>query len=180
MRRLSALHDEIRAHGDCGVELCEACSQLVSGEGDPFAEVMLVGEAPGAEEDLQARPFVGSAGKVLDALLSEAGLERRDVYITNLLKARPPRNRDPCVSELKHHLPWLERQLALIQPKLIVALGRYALAYFAPGAKLAEVHGRLIRDGDRALFPMYHPAAALSRETLIADAQALGAALRET
>ena len=154
---------------------------MVPGEGNPLAEVMIVGEAPGAREDEQGRPFVGRAGKLLDELLGEAGLEREQVYITNVVKARPPGNRDPRADEVAHCMPWLETQLALIGPRLVVPLGRHALAHFAPAAKIAEVHGKPVIERGRALFPMYHPAAALYnqklRATLLEDARALGAAL---
>jgi DNA polymerase len=142
---------------------------------------MLVGEAPGKSEDEQGRPFVGRSGKLLDELLAAAGLERGDVYITNVVKARPPGNRDPKPAEVAHWMPVLERQLALVRPRLIVPLGRHALAHFAPGAKVTQAHGTLLMEGDRALFPMYHPAAALRgrslRETLFADARRLPEAL---
>ena len=180
---LEALHEEIRRHGGCGFEPCETATNMVPGEGSPTAEVMIVGEAPGASEDRQGRPFVGRAGKLLDELLAEAGLERGDVYITNVLKARPPRNRDPRADEVAHHMPWLEQQLALVQPRLVVPLGRHALAHFAPDAKISEVHGQRLLERDRALFPMYHPAAALHakglRATLFEDARRLPAALDE-
>jgi DNA polymerase len=144
---------------------------------------MLVGEAPGASEDAQGRPFVGRAGKLLDELLAEAGLERDDVYITNVVKARPPGNRDPRADEVAHHMPWLERELELVDPRLVVPLGRHALRHFARDAKISEVHGELLERGGRPLFPMYHPAAALRarglRETLFEDARALPAALEQ-
>ena len=143
---------------------------------------MLVGEAPGASEDKQGRPFVGRSGKLLDALLAEAGLERADVFITNVVKARPPGNRDPKADEVAHHLPWLERQLALIRPRVIVPVGRHALAHFAPGRKITEVHGTLIEAGERRLVPWLHPSAALRnqdlRQTLFEDARALPTQLR--
>jgi uracil-DNA glycosylase len=180
---LEALHEEIRAHGGCGFEPCETATNMVPGEGSPTAEVMIVGEAPGASEDREGRPFVGRAGKLLDELLAEAGLERGDVFITNVVKARPPGNRDPRADEVAHHMPWLEQQLALIQPRLVVPLGRHALAHFAPDEKISEVHGQLHYVRERALFPMYHPAAALRtrrlRETLFEDARRLPAALEE-
>ena len=139
---------------------------------------MVVGEAPGRNEDEQGRPFVGRAGKLLDELLAEAGLEREQVFITNVVKARPPGNRDPRAAEVAHHMPWLEAQLALIQPRLVVPLGRHALARFDPAAKIADVHGRPHRAGGRELFPLYHPAAALHggklRAALVEDARALG------
>jgi DNA polymerase len=178
---LEALHEEIRTHGGCGFEVCEAAANMVPGEGDPDADVMIVGEAPGASEDKQGRPFVGRAGRLLDELLAEAGLEREQVYITNVVKARPPGNRDPRKDEVAHHMPWLEAQLALIQPRLVVPLGRHALAHFSDDAKISEVHGTEVTERGRSLFPMYHPAAALHnqslRETLFADARALKQAL---
>jgi DNA polymerase len=154
---------------------------MVPGEGDPDAEIMIVGEAPGKNEDEQGRPFVGRAGKLLDELLAEAGLEREQVYITNVVKARPPGNRDPRADEVAHHMPWLEEQLALIQPRLVVPLGRHALAHFSDTAKISEVHGTEVTERGRTLFPLYHPAAALYnqslRATLFDDARALKRAL---
>lgn len=183
-RELDELAEEIRAHkgAGCGFEVCETCTQLVPGTGPASAEIVIVGEAPGAKEDAAGVPFVGAAGKLLDTLLAEAQIPREAVFITNVVKARPPKNRDPKKDEVAHHWPWLERQLEIIQPQLLVPLGRHALARFAPDAKIAEVHGTAITDDEgRALFPLYHPAAALYngglRATLFADAQALRAAL---
>jgi uracil-DNA glycosylase family 4 len=177
MDALEALHEEIRTHRGCGFEICEEATNLVPGEGSPTADVMIVGEAPGASEDKQGRPFVGRAGRFLDDLLAQAGMAREDVYITNVVKARPPGNRDPRASEVEHHLPWLEQQLALVRPRVVIPLGRHALAHFAPNEKISEVHGRLIVDGDRRLVPWFHPAAALHnqrlRETLVQDARSL-------
>jgi DNA polymerase len=153
----------------------------VPGEGDPQAEVMLVGEAPGATEDALGRPFVGRAGKLLDEALAQAGLARSDVWITNVVKARPPGNRDPRAAEVAHWLPVLERELELVDPRVVVPLGRHALAHFAPGARISEVHGTPLPFGARTLFPLYHPAAALRgtalRETFFADARRLRAPL---
>ena len=180
---LEALHEQIRTHGGCGFEPCETATNMVPGEGSPTAEVMVVGEAPGASEDRQGRPFVGRAGRLLDELLAAASLGREDVYITNVLKARPPGNRDPRADEVAHSMPWLEEQLALIQPRLVVPLGRHALKHFDRDAKISEVHGQVVHARDRALYPMYHPAAALHarglRETLFEDARGLPAALDE-
>jgi uracil-DNA glycosylase len=174
---LDELHEEIRSHGGCGFEICENATNIVPGEGNPDADVMLVGEAPGASEDKQGRPFVGRAGKLLDQLLEAAGLVRDDVFITNVVKARPPGNRDPKAAEVAHHMPWLEQQLALIQPAVVIPVGRHALAHFAPGQKISEVHGRLIVERERRLVAWLHPAAALRnrdlRETLFEDARAL-------
>lgn len=179
--QLDAIAEEIRGHLPCGFEPCESCTTFVPGEGDPHARVVLVGEAPGANEDKQGRPFVGAAGKFLDTLLGEAGLAREDTFITNVLKARPPGNRDPRPDEVAHSWPWLDAQLAVIEPALIVPLGRHALARFAPEARIADVHGRRLQAGGRALFPLYHPAAALHggrlRSVLIEDARLLGQAL---
>jgi uracil-DNA glycosylase len=177
MDALDTLHEEIRTHTGCGFEICAAATNIVPGEGSHSADVMLVGEAPGASEDKRGRPFVGRAGKFLDQLLGEAGLARDDVFITNVVKARPPGNRDPKAGEVAHYLPWLEQQLALVRPSVVIPLGRHALAHFAPGEKITEVHGTLLVAGDRQLVPWLHPAAALRnqglRETLIQDARAL-------
>jgi uracil-DNA glycosylase family 4 len=181
--RLAELAGEIRAHrgAHCGFEPCETCTQLVPGEGPAGASIVIVGEAPGAKEDAAGVPFVGSAGKLLDQLLVEAGVTRAGVFITNVLKARPPKNRDPRSVEVAHHRPWLEAQLEIIRPALLVPLGRHALARFAPSARIAEVHGTVLEAEGRRLFPLYHPAAALYngglRTTLVQDAQALGRAL---
>lgn len=179
---LNTLHEEIVAHGGCGFEPCETATRMVPGEGSAAADVLLVGEAPGANEDRLGRPFVGRAGAVLDQLLEAAGLARADVWITNVVKARPPKNRDPKAPEVAHCMPWLEAEVALIRPRVIVPLGRHALKHFAPEARIAEVHGTLVTVGDRSLFPLYHPAAAIYNrsllETLFADARALAAVLR--
>ncbi len=153
------------------------------GEGPEDAEVMVLGEAPGRFEDEQGRPFVGRAGRFLDELLAEAGLDRASVFITNVVKARPPRNRDPTRAEVEHWMPVLEQQLGLVSPRLVVPLGRHALAHFAPAARIGDVHGKLTLERSRALYPLYHPAAALRstklRETLFADARGLPGALAE-
>lgn len=142
---------------------------------------MVIGEAPGASEDKEGRPFVGRSGRLLDELLAAGGLDRATVFITNVVKARPPGNRDPRADEVAHHLPWLEAQLAIVRPRLVVPLGRHALAHFSDGLKISEVHGRRITERGRELFPLYHPAAALHnqglRGTLFDDARALAAEL---
>jgi DNA polymerase len=181
---LEAVAAEIRAHkgAGCGFEVCETCTQLVPGVGPADAAIVIVGEAPGAKEDAAGVPFVGAAGKFLDTLLAEARVARDDVFITNVVKARPPKNRDPKKDEVAHHRPWLDRQMEIIAPQLLVPLGRHALARFAPEAKIADAHGRVLETDDHRLFPLYHPAAALYngglRATLMEDARALGAALR--
>jgi uracil-DNA glycosylase family 4 len=180
-KRLDAIAKEIVGHVPCGFEICEQATNLVPGEGSATAKVMIVGEAPGAKEDETGRPFVGGAGRLLDELLAEAGLERGDVFITNVVKARPPGNRDPKADEVAHHLPWLEAQLDVIRPELLVPLGRHALKRFAPDTTITKAHGRVVEHDGRTLFPMYHPAAALRnpklRETLHEDARALREAL---
>ncbi len=180
--RLDAIAEEVRGHVPCGFEICEQATNLVPGEGNPDAEIVVVGEAPGASEDKAGRPFVGRAGKLLDELLAEAGVERGDVFITNVVKARPPGNRDPKAPEVEHHLPWLLAQLDVIAPQLVVPLGRHALAHFVPDVKISEAHGKVVERDGRRVFPMYHPAAALHnqslRGTLHEDARALGASLR--
>lgn len=196
--RLDAIAAELRAHLPCPSKPCATCTQLVAGEGDPQAAVVIVGEAPGAKEDAAGRPFVGPSGRLLDLLLAEAGLSRGSVFITNVVKARPPGNRDPTREEVAHHWPWLAAQLDAIAPRLVVPLGRHALGRFAGTGKgaptIGEVHGRVLEvpaDPDalpfarpaRTLFPLYHPAAALHspplRVTLFDDARALGLAVRD-
>jgi uracil-DNA glycosylase family 4 len=180
--RLDAIAEQIRAHRPCGFECCETATNLVAGEGAADADVVIVGEAPGAHEDEQGRPFVGQAGRMLEALLEHAGLARADVFITNVVKGRPPANRDPRPDEVAHSWPWLEAQLAVVEPALVVPLGRHALRRFAPELKIGAVRGEAIEAGGRRLFPLYHPAAALHngglRATLVADAQRLGEHLR--
>ena len=179
--RLAAIAEEIDGHLPCELEICNAATNLVPGEGNPDADVVFVGEAPGASEDKQGRPFVGNAGRLLDGLLQEAGLVRGDVFITNVVKARPPKNRDPRTTEVRHYLPWLLAQLDVIEPRLVIPLGRHPLAHFAPDVKISDAHGRTLETERWRLFPMFHPAAALHnpslRETLHADARALRAAL---
>jgi DNA polymerase len=180
--RLDAIAAEICAHLPCGFEPCESCASFVPGEGAADARVVFVGEAPGANEDRSGRPFVGAAGRFLDTLLAEAGLSRSEIFITNVLKSRPPGNRDPRADEVAHSWPWLEAQLAVIEPEVIVPLGRHALARFDPAVKIADVHGRPHEARGLSLFPLYHPAAALHggklRSALIDDARALGEWLR--
>ena len=175
---LDALRADLAGHAGCGFALCAGCTQLVPGDGPAEAAVMLVGEAPGAAEDLEGRPFVGRSGRLLFEALAAAGIAREAVYVTNVVKARPPGNRDPRADEVAHHRPWLETELALVAPRLVVPVGRHALKHFAPAAKIGEVHGRTLAAGEQTLFPLYHPAAALRstalRETLFADARTLG------
>jgi uracil-DNA glycosylase family 4 len=153
----------------------------VPGEGNPLSDVLLVGEGPGAREDATGRPFVGPAGQLLDELLASIGWARQHVFIANVVKCRPPGNRDPERDEINACRPYLDRQEAALDPAVIVTLGRHSLRRYLPDARIGEVHGRLRRSGGRFVFPMYHPAAALHqsslRETLFADMRGLPAAL---
>ena len=159
MSELEELHQQIASCPDC--DLCRTRTRAVPGEGPPNAEVLFVGEAPGFYEDQQARPFVGPAGRFLDELIASAGLRRDQVFITNVVKCRPPNNRDPLPGEVDACRKYLQRQIELIQPKIIVSLGRYSLAWFSPREAISKVHGQAkVRDGVY-FMPMYHPAAAL-------------------
>jgi uracil-DNA glycosylase family 4 len=164
--RLEAIAAEIRAHRGCGFEPCETCTNPVPGEGDPRAAIAFVGEAPGRQEDAQGRPFVGGAGRLLDELLASVDLERADVFITNVLKARPPGNRDPRAGEIAHSWPWLSEQLELVRPRIVVPLGRHALGCFVPGTTITATRGTLQRVSGWAFYPMLHPAAALRARDL--------------
>jgi DNA polymerase len=179
---LEDLAGEIRVCTRC--DLHSVANRAVPGEGPADARVMLVGEAPGFNEDKQGRPFVGAAGRVLEELLGEAGLRRDEVYITNVVKHRPPNNRDPLPNELAACLPWLERQMEIINPQVIVTLGRFSLGTFFPGSMISKVHGEVREKEGRHYFAMYHPAAALHqerlRQTLLEDARTLGGFLRES
>lgn len=158
-------------------ELAAQATNLVMGDGDLDADIVFIGEAPGKNEDEQGLPFVGASGKFLNEMLAQAGMERSDVYITNIVKYRPPNNRDPSPAEKRAFLPYLLRQLEIIGPKVIITLGRHSMEYFLPSAKIGEVHGkpeRIQLDGrSLVIVPLYHPAAALYngslRQTLIAD-----------
>ncbi|MFL5819135.1 MAG: uracil-DNA glycosylase [Solirubrobacteraceae bacterium] len=165
--RLEEIAAEIRAHRGCGFEPCETATHPVPGEGSPDAELFLVGEAPGRQEDRQGRPFVGAAGMVLEALLASIGLARQEVFITNVLKSRPPGNRDPKPDEVFHSWPWLAAQLAAVDPRVVVPLGRWALHCLIPGQRISQAHGRTIEHEGRLYFPLYHPAASLRIRPLL-------------
>ncbi len=158
-------------------ELAAQATQLVMGEVNPDAEVVFIGEAPGAKEDQLGRPFVGAAGKFLDEMLESINLQRSDIYITNIVKYRPPGNRDPLPEEVAAFKPYLLKQLAIIQPQLVVFLGRHAMNVFLPDLKISEVHGRAFRRGGQVYMPLYHPAAALynggMRKSLLEDFSAI-------
>lgn len=142
-------------------ELAAGAKQLVFGSGTPFADVVFVGEAPGAKEDELGEPFVGAAGAFLNEMLKSINLERRDVYITNIVKYRPPGNRDPQPDEIAAFVPYLKLQLAVIQPKLVVFLGRHSMSVFLPELKISQAHGRALKKDGQVCLPLYHPAAAL-------------------
>jgi uracil-DNA glycosylase family 4 len=165
---LTQLHQTIRSCKDCGLHATR--TQAVPGVGPCPANVMIVGEAPGFNEDRQGEPFVGAAGKLLDTLLARISLGRGDVFITNVLKCRPPMNRDPMPNEVEACSPYLREQVALVQPKVILILGRHALERLLPGqGSISRIHGSLIRRGDLSYVPLYHPAAALHNGSLVAD-----------
>ncbi len=154
-------------------ELAETATQLVFGDGNPDSEIVLIGEAPGKNEDLQGKPFVGAAGKFLNEMLEMIGLNRKDVYITNIVKYRPPNNRDPLPEEKAVFLPFLQSQLEVIQPAVVVTLGRHSLNCFLPDLQIGQVHGQPKRYKGQVYVPLFHPAAALyngaMRQTLIDD-----------
>lgn len=164
MSALTDLHQEIANCREC--ELARHRTMVVPGEGAEDAAIVFIGEAPGWHEDQQGRPFVGQAGKFLDELLASVGMTRKDVYICNVLKCRPPENRDPLPAEMKTCQVWLDRQIELIQPKMIVTLGRYSMARFFPGATISKVHGKERKEGGIIYYAMYHPAAALHQQSL--------------
>lgn len=170
------LLDELKARiekDDPTPELRKGATQLVFGDGNTDAEIVFIGEAPGKNEDEQGKPFVGAAGKFLNEMLEMISLKREDIYITNIVKYRPPNNRDPEPDEKEKFLPYLQEQLDIIGPKLIVTLGRHSMDVLLPGLKISQVHGQPKRFKDRVYLPLFHPAAALynggMRQTLIDD-----------
>lgn len=185
-----ALLDQIKAdilNTNICPNLAKTATHLVMGDGNPDADVVFIGEAPGKNEDEQGIPFVGAAGRFLNEMLEGVGLQRSDIYITNIVKYRPPNNRDPHPDEKKAFWPYLVRQLAVIEPKIIVTLGRHSMEYFLPDATISQIHGQPQRitvvlpavDGHEpheaswVILPLYHPAAALYngglRQVLIDD-----------
>jgi len=152
---------------------CKKCSlwngatNPVPGEGNPDSEVVFVGEGPGFNEDKQGRPFVGQAGKLLDKLLSSIELSREEVFITNVIKHRPPENRDPIPSEILACKYWLDQQMEIIKPKIVVTLGRYSMARYMQNVKISEVHGNPTKIKSLIVIPMYHPAAALRSRSVL-------------
>jgi len=160
-------------------EICKNCKNIVVGKGNPKADILFVGEAPGRKEDEQGLPFVGAAGKNLDALLKNAGLSLDEIYVTNILKCQPPENRDPLPDEIAAHTPWLLKQIAEISPKVICSLGNYATKFFLAEANLekmksqpgiTQVHGKIkmieIKGLKIKLIPLFHPAAIIYNRSL--------------
>lgn len=174
--QLRALEQEIIENDICA-NLRSQATQLVMGGGNLDADIVFIGEAPGKQEDIQGLPFVGASGKFLNEMLAAAGMKREDVYITNIVKYRPPNNRDPLPEEKKAFWPYLLRQLEIISPKVVITLGRHSGSYFIPDLVISRDHGkprRVSYHGKEFLvIPLYHPAAALyngsMRQTLIDD-----------
>lgn len=164
MSALTQLHEEIARCTRC--ELAKHRTNVVPGEGAENAEIMFIGEAPGWHEDQQGRPFVGPAGKFLDELLASINLDRSQVYIANVIKCRPQGNRDPLPSEIQNCRHWLKRQIEIINPRMIVTLGRYSMAMYFPGKSISKIHGTAQKRDNIIYYAMYHPAAALHQGSL--------------
>lgn len=177
--QLDLLHDRIKQCVACG--LCKGRTNVVPGEGPERPRIMFIGEGPGFHEDKHGRPFIGPAGKFLDELLATINLKREEVYITNIIKCRPPQNRDPLPEEVQQCRSWLEQQIELLAPELIVTLGRHSMARFFPGQTIGKIHGKFADINGQRVFAMYHPAAALHqqklRDTLIEDMKKIPEAL---
>lgn len=171
-QQLDDLKAKIVAENVCP-ELAKTATQLVFGDGNPNADIVFIGEAPGKNEDLQGLPFVGAAGKFLDEMLASIDLRRQDIYITNIVKYRPPNNRDPLPEEKAEFLPYLQAQLEVIQPKLVVTLGRHSMNCFLPDLQISQCHGQPKRLKGQVYMPLFHPAAALyngsMRQTIMDD-----------
>lgn len=171
------------------VSVCTKCAlhesrkKAVTGEGPADAEIMFIGEGPGFHENEQGHPFVGASGKFLDQLLAQAGLERSDVFIANVVKCRPPANRDPQPEELQACNEYLEEQIKAVNPSIIVTLGRISMGRYVPGAKITSIHGQMQKIDEKFVIPMYHPAAALHqpalRPAILADFAKLPDQLKE-
>ncbi len=164
MSTLTELNEEIARCQLC--EIAKTRTHAVPGEGAEDSDILFIGEGPGWHEDQQGRPFVGPAGKYLDDLLASINLNRSQVYIANVIKCRPPGNRDPLPTEINNCSRWLDRQIELIHPKIIVTLGRYSMAKFFPGKTISKIHGTAQKWNDIVCFAMYHPAAALHQQSL--------------
>jgi uracil-DNA glycosylase family 4 len=162
--QLSDLDQEIRVCQRC--ILAKSRTNAVPGEGPEDAAILFIGEGPGFHEDRLGRPFVGAAGQYLEELLGRIGLQRSSVYIANVIKCRPPANRDPGPAEIEACRPYLDRQIELIRPRLVITLGRFSMARYFPGATISRIHGQPKRIGSVIYYPMFHPAAALHQPTL--------------
>lgn len=175
-QQLEGIRQQILDDSVCP-ELANQATQLVFADGSANAKIVFIGEAPGKNEDLQGKPFVGAAGKFLDEMLAMINLKREDIYITNIVKYRPPNNRDPSTEEKQAFLPYLVRQLEVIQPVVVVTLGRHSMEAFLPEQKISQIHGepkRITFLGQKiVILPLFHPAAALyngaMRQPLIDD-----------
>src|SRR5438874_7144517 len=163
-RKLAAVAKRVDGCRDCA--LYKGTTNGVAGEGTPDADIMFVGEGPGFYEDKQGRPCLGAAGKFLAQLLASIGLDRKKVFITNIVKHRPPKNRDPQADEIEACAKYLEEQIEAIEPKVIVTLGRHSMQRYFPGDSISRVHGQPRRKDGTIVVPMYHPAAALHQQTL--------------
>jgi uracil-DNA glycosylase family 4 len=159
LSELTELYDQVRACEKC--QLSQSRTLAVPGEGPEDARILFIGEAPGFHEDRQGRPFVGAAGQYLNELLAKIGLRREEVYIANVIKCRPPGNRDPLPDEIATCRAYLDRQIDLIRPRLVVTLGRFSMERYFPGASISRIHGQPKRVGSIIYYPMFHPAAAL-------------------
>ncbi len=164
MSALRELNEEIALCQQC--EIARYRTKVVPGEGAEDADILFIGEAPGWHEDQQGRPFVGQAGQYLDKLLASINLKREQVYIANVIKCRPQGNRDPLPVEIHNCRKWLERQVELIHPKMIVTLGRYSMEMFFPGKSISKIHGTAQKKDNVIYYAMYHPAAALHQQSL--------------
>ena len=164
MTPLSELYEQISHCQKC--DIAKSRTKVVPGEGAEDADIMFIGEAPGWHEDQQGRPFVGPAGQFLDTLLASINLNRQQVYIANVIKCRPTNNRDPLPTEMQNCRPWLNRQIEIIKPKMIVTLGRYSMAMYFPGKSISKIHGTAQKHDDVIYYAMYHPAAALHQQSL--------------
>jgi len=164
MSPLTELYQQIAQCQKC--EIAKFRTKVVPGEGAEDADIMFIGEAPGWHEDQQGRPFVGPAGQFLDRLLNSINLNRTQVYIANVIKCRPSSNRDPLPTEIQNCRPWLDQQIEIIKPKMIVTLGRYSMARYFPGKSISKIHGTAQKRDNIIYYAMYHPAAALHQQSL--------------
>ena len=182
MSALTELYQQIALCHKC--DIAKLRTKVVPGEGAENAEIMFIGEAPGWHEDQQGRPFVGQAGQFLDKLLASISLNRQQVYIANVIKCRPPDNRDPLPAEIQNCCQWLDSQIEIIKPKMIVTLGRYSMARYFSGKSISKIHGTAVKRDNVIYYAMYHPAAALHQQSLKqaieADMQKIPKFLAET